>query len=282
MPSPTAALTLSALYIYPIKSAGRISLDSSQIGPRGLHLDRRWMVIDESGRPLTQRECPAMRLIEVALTENGLAVSAPNRPPLAVPWQSSGIWKQADMWGQPLGGVSVSAEASAWFSAYVGQSCDLIYMPDDEERWQPADRPYRSQLGFADGNPFHLVSEASVSDLNRSLGRPVDLHNFRPNLVIGGGNAYQEDFWRLIHIGDLTFEVVESCARCSVLNVTAQGTRSAEPLRSMATVRREGQAIIFGQHLVQHASYSQRSGTLHVGNALEVLEVGATRNPVYV
>ncbi|THF70843.1 MOSC domain-containing protein [Deinococcus sp. Arct2-2] len=282
MPSPTAALTLSALYIYPIKSAGRISLDSSQIGPRGLQHDRRWMVIDEAARPLTQRECPAMRLIEVVLTEDGLSVSAPNMPPLAVPWQPLGLRRQADMWGQPLACVSVSGEASAWFTAYLGQPCDLIYMPDGEERWQPADRPYRSQLGFADGNPFHLISEASVADLNLNLSRPVDPQNFRPNLVIGGGSAYQEDFWRLIHVGNLTFEVVESCARCSVLNVTAQGTRSAEPLRSMARLRRDGQAILFGQHLVQHAPYSERTGHLHVGDALEVLQAGETRNPVYV
>lgn len=282
MTTLTPSLTLSALYIYPIKSAGRIALDTAHIGPRGLQHDRRWMVVDASGRPLTQRECPAMRLIEVALDDGGLVVTAPRMPPLAVPWQPSGPRRPADMWGHPLGTVSVSAQAQAWFSAYVGQPCDLIYMPEDEERWQPGGRPYRSLLGFADGNPFHLVAEASVADLNLSLSRPVDVHTFRPNLVIGGGPAYQEDFWRLIRIGDLTFEVVESCARCSVLNVTAEGKMSAEPLRSMAKVRREGQAIIFGQHLVQHAPYSRRAGQLHVGDALEVLETGETRNPVYV
>ncbi|UQN09044.1 MOSC domain-containing protein [Deinococcus sp. QL22] len=282
MPSLTTPLTLSALYIYPIKSAGRVSLNSAQIGPRGLHHDRRWMVVDAAQRPLTQRECPAMRLIEVALNENGLAVTAPRMPPLAVPWQPLGQRTTADMWGQQLGGISVSAEASAWFTAYLSQPCNLIFMPEQEQRWQPEGRPYRSQLGFADGNPFHLVSEVSVADLNLSLGRPVDTHNFRPNLVVSGGSAYQEDYWRLIRIGALTFEVVESCARCSVLNVTAAGTRSAEPLRSMARLRREGQAIIFGQHLVQHAFYSERTGFLRVGDALEVVELGTTRNPVYV
>ncbi|WP_019010751.1 MOSC domain-containing protein [Deinococcus aquatilis] len=277
----TPLLTLSALFIYPIKSAGRIALDSAQIGPRGLQHDRRWMVIDEAARPLTQRECPEMRLIAVTIKADGLEVCAPAMPPLAVPWQPVGHRRESDMWGQPLAGVSVSAEAAAWFSTYLGRPSDLIYMPEEEQRWQSEGRPYRSQLGFADGNPFHLVSEASVADLNLSLTQPVDVDVFRPNLVIGGGSAYQEDFWRLIQIGDLTFEVVESCARCSVVNVTAAGTRSAEPLRSMGRVRREGQAIIFGQHLVQHAPFSERTGHLRVGDTLEVLEAGETRNPVY-
>ncbi|MDB5045589.1 MAG: hypothetical protein JWQ08_1639 [Deinococcus sp.] len=281
MPTLFPPLTLSALYIYPIKSAGRVPLNSAHIGPRGLNHDRRWMVIDALNRPLTQRECPAMRLIEVALKVDGLAVSAPNMPLLAVPWQPLGQHRTADMWGQPLDCVLVSAEASAWFSTYLGQPCDLIYMPEEEERWQPDKRPYRSLLGFADGNPFHLVSEASVADLNLNLSHPVEPHLFRPNLVIRGGWAYQEDVWRLIRVGDLTFEVVESCARCSILSVTAAGTFSAEPLRSMARLRREGQAVIFGQHLVQHAPFSARTGQLRVGDSLEVLEAGETRNPVY-
>jgi uncharacterized protein YcbX len=279
---PTPALTLSALYIYPVKSAGRVSLDTSQIGPRGLSHDRRWMVIDALGRPITQRECPGMRLIEVGLNTAGLEVSAPGLPRLDVPWQPLGSRTTADMWGQPLSGVSVSAEASGWFTACLGQPCDLIYMPDDEQRWQPDHRPYRSLLGFADGNPFHLVTEASVADLNLHLGRPVDTQTFRPNLVIRGGPAYQEDFWRLIRIGELSFEVVESCARCSVVNVTAAGKRSAEPLRTLARLRREGQAVIFGQHLVQRAPVAERHGQLRVGNLLEVMQLGAARNPVYV
>lgn len=283
---PTPPLILSALYIYPIKSAGSVPLPSSEIGPRGLSHDRRWMVTDAAARPVTQRECPSMRLIGVQLAEGGLRVSAPGMPVLDVPWQPQGERRAVDMWGTPLSAVSVSAEASGWISAYLGGDYTLVYLPDDVQRWQPADRPYGSLLSFVDGNPFHLITEASLAAFNRHLSRPVGHAEFRPNLVVSGGEAYAEDFWRRVRIGPagadgVAFEVVESCARCVILNVLPDGTRGAEPLRALARVRRHGQAAVFGQHLVQDAPYDGRMGRLHVGDAVTVTGVGETVNPVY-
>ncbi len=279
-------LTVSALYIYPIKSAGGIPLLHSGIGPRGLTHDRRWMVIDAAGRPVTQREFSSMRLIGVALTDAGLRVTAPGRPDLTVPWQPQGERRAVDMWGNPLSGVTVSAEATTWASAFLGGDFDLVYLPDDVQRWQPADRPYGSLLSFVDGNPVHLISEASLADFNRHLSRPVGHAEFRPNLVIEGSEAYAEDFWRRIRIGSnradaVAFEVVESCARCAIVNVQPDGTRGAETLRTLARVRRHGKAAVFGQHLVQDAPHDRRTGQLHVGDTVEVIAVDATVNPVY-
>ncbi len=284
---PTAPLTLRALYIYPIKSAGGVSLQRAGIGPRGLTHDRRWMVIDAAGRPVTQREFPAMRVIAVALADSGLMVSAPGMPALSVPWQPQGERRAVDMWGTALGGVSVSAQATAWVSGYLGGDFDLVFLPDEVQRWQPADRPYSSLLSFVDGNPFHLITEASLAAFNGHLSRPVGDAEFRPNLVVGGSEAYAEDFWRRIRIGaagtdSVAFEVVESCARCVILNVQSDGTRGAETLRTLARIRRHGKAAIFGQHLVQDAPYAERTGQLRVGDAVTVTAVGETVNPVYV
>ena len=195
-PNPSALpphpITVRALYIYPIKSAGGVALQRSELGPRGLNHDRRWMVTDAAGRPVTQREFSGMRLIGVELSAGGLSVRAPGMPPLSVPWQPHGERRAVDMWGDPLSGVSVSAEATAWISAYLGGAFDVVYLPDDAQRWQPAYKPFSSLLSFADGNPFHLIGEASLADFNRQLGRPVGHAEFRPNLVIGGAPAYAE------------------------------------------------------------------------------------------
>lgn len=273
-------LTLSALYIYPIKSAGGIPLQSSEVGPRGLRHDRRWMVVDPAGRLVTQREFPKMRLIRVRLGSSGLEVEAPVMPPLEVPYQPQGEPRHAEVWGDAMSGVSVSAEAKRWFSLYLSEGCDLLYMPDEVERWQGG-KPYRSLLSFADGNPFHLITEASVAYLNAQLRRPVTAETFRPNLVIGGGEAYSEDFWRRIQVAELRLAVVESCARCCVVNVTPEGRMTAEPLRTLARTRSRGKAVLFGQHLVQDAPPAERFGYLKVGDMVEVLEVGSTANPVY-
>lgn len=272
---------LSALYIYPIKSAGGVALSSSAVTPRGLHLDRRWMVLGPDGRMLTQREFPHMAQLRVQLAGSGLRVSAPGLDPLQVPSEASGPVLHSDIWGQPIWGRSVGEEASAWLSEYLTPGCQLIQLPEELQRWQEG-KPYRSLLSFADGNPFHLISEASLRALNEASPRPASHREFRPNLVIGGElPPFSEDYWRLIRVGDLLFEVVESTDRCSVVNVDEQGQMTAEPLRTLARTRRRGKRVPFGQHLVQHAPEDQRSGVLRVGDPVEVLRVADTPNPCY-
>ncbi|WP_161880928.1 MOSC domain-containing protein [Deinococcus alpinitundrae] len=280
IPTPLDRLTLSALYIYPIKSAGGVSLPASDLGPTGLTHDRRWMVVDAAGRPVTQREQPRLKVVEVTLGMDSLQVNAPQMPALQVPFAPQGEARAVDMWGQPLRGVCVEAAAN-WFSTFLDGDFGLVWMPADVERFQPDGRPYRSQISFVDGNPFHLITEASLADIDAQVSREVGAAEMRPNLVISGGRAYQEDFWRRIRVGEVAFEVVESCARCAVINVTASGERSAEPLRTLARTRLRNQAVPFGQHLVQDAPPAQRFGHLRVGDVLEVLEVGSTPTPMY-
>ncbi|WP_164473595.1 MOSC domain-containing protein [Deinococcus psychrotolerans] len=281
MPTPSEPLTLSALYIYPVKSAGGISLSTSAVGPRGLIHDRRWMVVDASGRLVTQREETRLKLVDVSLEESGLRLGAPQMPSLSVPFEPQGQLLTADLWGQMLPSVSVSPECAAWLSRYLGGQFELVYMPDETQRFQPDDRPYSSQLSFVDGSPFNLISAASLADLNAQLARPVSAADLRPNFVISGGAAYQEDFWRRIRIGAVGFEVVETCARCSVINVTKEAQMSAEPLRTLARTRRRGQDVPFGQNMVQDAPLTGRTGRLDVGDKLEVLEIADTPTPIY-
>ena len=222
-----------------------------------------------------------MRLIRLAQAGNAWQVDAPQMPSLRVPHRPQGQRRQMNMWGTPLSAVSVSAEAAEWFGQFLGSDADLVYLPSDVQRFQPPARPYNSLLSFVDGNPFHLITEASLADLNARINRPVTADEFRPNLVISGGEAYQEDVWRRVRVGEMEFEVVESCARCSIVNVNEAGQVVAEPLRTLARTRQIGKAVPFGQHLVQDAPQEQRGGWLQVGGAVEVLEVGAAANPIY-
>ena len=184
------------------------------------------------------------------------------------------------MWGLPLDAFR-SAAAGGWFSTVLGGDFGLVLMPRTCGDFQPDGRPYRSQISFVDGNPFHLITEARSPTSTGQLSRPVGAGEMRPNLVVSGGEAYQEDYWRRIRIGTLEFEVVESCGRCSVINVTEEAAMTAEPLRTLARLRRRGQAVPFGQNLVLDAPPAQRFGHLRVGDVLEVLQVGPTPNPTY-
>lgn len=285
-----APVILSALYVYPLKAARGVSLPRAGLEPRGLSADRRWMVVAPDGRPITQREFPEMSTVQVQLRPAGdarhaLLLEAPGLPPLPVPRVPEGPAVRARVWDDDTVGVVVSRAASAWFSRFLVPGCELLYMPDDAQRAQRG-KPFSSLLSFADGNPFHLVGEASVADLNTRLARPVDAGRFRPNLVVRGAAPYDEDYWRRLSVGPQEFLVVESCARCSVLNVVTdphgQGARhSAEPLRTLARTRRRGQAVVFGQHLLQGPALYRPGGHLEVGWPVHVLERADDPNPTY-
>ena len=279
-----ADLTLSALYIYPIKSAGGYAVTQTEIEPRGPQWDRRFALIGAGGRPVTQRDVPGMRLIRVQPQEGGWEVEAPGHPSLFLPERPASLSterRHVQVWGDATEGCAVGPEFDTWFSAVLGRPVQLMQMPEDTERWQTG-KPHRSRLSYVDGNPFHLITEASVAHLSAASGRALTAAEFRPNLVLSGAlPPYAEDFWRRIRVGEVEFDVVESCGRCAVINVTAQGEAGAEPLRTLARTRRQPHGLPFGQHLVQAAPPEKRRGTLRVGDRVEVLGRADAPNPVY-
>lgn len=261
----STAPVLSGLYTYPIKSAGGVSLGRSRVELLGLSLDRRWMVVDGTGRQVTQRDSPRLALVGVELEPDGLHVTAPGLPPLRVPLEPGGPFRDVHIFHQPVRALEVGGEANEWWSAFLGLRAALVYFPDTAER-RMNPRFGTARIGFADGNPLHLVSEASVADLGRRLREPVTPERFRPNLVVRGSAAYEEDGWRRLRIGDVEFDVVEPCARCSVLNVSG-GRMGGEPLRTLASYRRRGRLVEFGQNLVHTAE-----GEVALGDPVDVLE----------
>ena len=44
---------VAGLFVYPVKSCGRIALERAEVEELGIRSDRRWMVVDERGRFLT-------------------------------------------------------------------------------------------------------------------------------------------------------------------------------------------------------------------------------------
>lgn len=257
----TISLTLSGLYIYPVKSARGIAVSSAHVGERGLDLDRCWMVVDSRGRQLTGREFPQLTLVEPTFEGEVLRLSAPGLPDLQVPLQPEGTPREVSVFGHPLSAVSAGPGAGTWFSAYLGRSVDFVRFHEASKRRM---NPVYGQahITFTDGNPLHLVTEASVADLNARLQEPVSAERFRPNLVVVGGVAYQEDTWRELTVSGVRLAIVEACARCSMLNISG-GHMVAEPLRTLAGYRRTGRQVLFGQNLVP-----REEGWLSVGDEL--------------
>ena len=266
-------LHLSGLFVYPVKSLGGVSLPAAQVTARGLRHDRRFMVVDETGRFLSQRRHPDMALLGVGIEPGGLlrlfsrktgqSLPLPAEPPASPEAQT------VHLWDDTVTAQLTSLRADAWLSDHLHTPCRLVYMPESthrqaDRRYAPAGQP----VSFADGFPFLLISEASLADLNARLPEPVAMARFRPNLVVSGGTAFQEDTWRRFQAGPQRFRVVKPCGRCVMVNLdphTAQSSR--EPLATLGTYRRQGNKVLFGQHLLAEGP----PGEICVGQMLHLL-----------
>lgn len=262
------ALTLSAIYRYPVKSLRGQSFSALDVDPRGLVGDRRWMVVDAEGRFMTQRQLARMALVDAHFDAGGvLCLDAPGMPGLRVAGGDERC--RVEVWRDRVAAVGGDLAADRWLSEFLDTPCRLVHLPDDSRR--PVDPDFArpdDQVGFADGFPFLLISQASLDALNARLESPVPMLRFRPNLVVDGCEAHAEDAWRRIRIGAMTFRAVKPCSRCVVPGVDIEtGERGREPLATLMTYRKRDNKIYFGQNLIHDAT-----GNLGVGMPVEILE----------
>ena len=261
-------LKLSALVVYPVKSAAGISVSQWEVDTFGLQHDRRWMVVDSRGALVTQRTHPRLALVRPAIHEAGLTLHAPGAPPLKLEIGPRGsVTVQATVWDDTCEALWLGPGPARWFTEVLGSPCELVYLPESTVR--PADPAYAPdgvRVSFADAFPFLVISEASLADLNARMDRPLPMNRFRPNLVIGGGDPYLEDAIGAFTVEGITFHLVKPCDRCAVTTTDPETTeRGVEPLRTLATYRKAGGLVLFGQNAV-HAG----TGSLTVGAPLLV------------
>lgn len=267
-------LVVTDLTVYPIKSLRGISLPSLHFDKRGPVMDRRFMVTDAAGHFLTQRQHPKMCLVQVEARGDVYALSAPDMPTLVVDpaHDPDGCSHRVVVWHDTVTACDVGEEAAHWFSTYLDRPCRLYFMPDDSVR--PVDPQYGragDQVGFADGFPVLLITEASLEAFNRELQHPVTAERFRPNIVVSGCEPFAEDSWRRIRIGALEFDVVKPCSRCVIPSIDpATGARQRAVSQALTRLRRRGGAVYFGQNLIPRGGASSVS----LGDSVVVLESG--------
>lgn len=263
-----AHATLSGLNTFPIKSCAPTRLTSTPLSRFGLPHDRRWMLVDENNRFISQREHARMCLLRPRVAEADLRVSAPGRSDLRLtsPPASS---RTVTVWGDRCQALDWGDEAADWFSDFLGAPARLVYFPEDGSRQiDTAFARPGEHTAFADAFPYLLISQASLDDLNARLETAVGMDRFRPNLVVSGCDAFAEDAWRRIRIGDVAFRVAKPCSRCSIPGIDpVNGEKDATLLQVLRTYRRREDKIYFGQNLI-----AESPGELGLGMSVEVLE----------
>ncbi len=262
-------IQIQDLYIYPIKSLGGIRLDSSLVTERGLAYDRRWMLVDENLRFLSQRECPRMALLQTDLDGSGIRVSLKTDTQQSFVIPLSPVSRESvevEIWDDRCAALAFSPDADRWFSRLLDIPCRLVYMPEDSRRYvDPTYAGNREITAFSDGYPILAIFQESLDDLNDRLAEKIPMDRFRPNLVLKGGKPYDEDRLVAFRIGDMMFRGVKPCARCVVTTIDQQqGTASAEPLKTLSSYRRVNHKVIFGQNILVNGT-----GHIRVGDYIQ-------------
>lgn len=268
---------LRSIHVHPVKALRGITPREALVEPWGLAGDRRWVLIDDGGKVVTQREHPRLALAAAELTPGGgVRLSVPGREPLTVPVPEPVGTVTLDIFGTKVEAVPAEDGAHAWCRAHLGVDVRLVHMDDPATR-RPLDPDYAlpgETVSFADGYPLLVTTEASLDALNALIAQgdhaaegPLPMNRFRPNVVVAGTAAWAEDDWSRIAIGEVSFRVPKACERC-VVTTTDQSTavRGKEPLRTLARHRRFGTALLFGQNLVP-----QSPGTIRVGDPVRIL-----------
>lgn len=273
---------ISGLFVYPIKSLRGISVNQTDLTRTGFEWDRRWMLVDENNRFLSQRECNQLALFTVKMEADVLTIY--NHPKNVVPFsfhvrECSGILKKVTIWEDVCDALQVSAAADAWFSELLERRVQLVYMPDTTQRTVDPDYSVNGNdaTSFSDGFPILMIGESSLNELNRRLDHPVGINRFRPNLVFSGGLPHDEDRMLRFSVNSIVFHGVKPCARCVITTLDPEtGIGGKEPLRTLSLYRSFEHGIYFGQNVI-----GPTGGYIKVGDRLEDIKFSNSDNFVF-
>lgn len=255
------------------------------------------MLTDRDGMFFTQREVPKMAAITVAVTSNGLRVTSEAEGEMSIPFEPDRATRQrVTVWQSQVEGLVYSGSVSEWFSDVLGRACQLVLMPESTERRVSEQFDLgEDTVSFADGFPLLLIGEASLEYLNDRIRNgmsegdresfvPFPMNRFRPSIVVKESNAFDEDNWAKIKVGEAVFRVVKPCGRCVMTTVDQDRGEFAgkEPLKTLAAFRMAKElrpdtfeqfghgptSVLFGENLIPENPGAQ----IRIGDNVEVLQ----------
>lgn len=265
-------VSIAGLYVHPVKSCARIAVDQALVIETGLEWDRHWMVVDEAGEFVSQREVPRLALVKPTLRTNDLVLRAPGMLALHLALDAIERDTRVRVWNDELNAGDMGDLAAQWFSDFLGQRVRLARFDPEvqrvsDPRWTG---PARALTAFADAFALLVVSSASIEGLNARLrardAAPVQSDRFRPNLVLDGLQSHEEDWIHRITLngpdGPVVLRLVKPCSRCSIPDVDPQRGEpdhavGAELAAYRADARMNGQ-ITFGMNAIVEDGIERR------------------------
>ena len=267
--------TIAGLFIYPIKSCAGIALSEAFVTPNGLAGDREFMVVDEQGKFLTQRQYPQMATLMVERQAEHLRLSCTGMEPFTLPLTTTGMERAVTVWRDQVIALDQGQAVAEWLQQALNLPHPIFLVRQTADYPRYIDHDYRptpdATVSFADGFPLLVTNSASLADLNQRIitngHSPVPMSRFRPNLVLETDIPFGEDQWQSLRTKSMTLDLVKPCSRC-VVTTTDQATGDRppgkglqEPLATLQTFRMvPGQGIMFGQNAVPRSLGKLRVG----------------------
>jgi uncharacterized protein YcbX len=261
--------SISRLFIYPVKSCAGVELQDSLLIETGLEFDRAWMVVDEAGEFLSQRELPRMAFIKPTMKHSEMVLRAPGMLALHIAFDRVEGPVRVRVWDDEVAAYDMGDIAAQWFSDFLsepGKPQKLRLVRFDPEHKRLSSRKWTGEVEapnqFADGFPLLVIGEASLADFNARLTAAghgaVGIERFRPNIVLAGIEAHDEDRVDLLHVatgeGQALLRPVKPCPRCPIPDIDPATALSSpevgDTLRSYRADPRVDGAITFGMNLI--------------------------------
>jgi uncharacterized protein YcbX len=268
---PDVTARIARLFVYPVKSCAGIEVQEAILTETGLEFDRAWMVVDEQGEFVSQRELPRMALITPKLRFHDVVLRAPGMLALHLAMDAVEEPVKVRVWDDEVDAYDMGGVAAQWFTDFLGQKLRLVRFDPDFRRlsslkWTGG---VEAPNQFSDGYPVLVASEASLANLNERLAAgghaAVGMERFRPNVVLAGVEAHDEDRLDVMHIatgqGEVQLKPVKPCARCPIPNVDpATATSSPEVGDTLQGYRQDARlngAVTFGMNAIVLAGAEQ-------------------------
>lgn len=272
--APDVTTRIARLFVYPVKSCAGVELSEAVLTETGLDLDRAWMVVDDQGRFVSQRELPRMALVRVQLKHYEVVLRAPGMLALHLAIDAVEQPVKVRVWDDEVGAYDMGPVAAQWFSDFLGRPLRLVRFDPQQRRlsslrWTSGVEALNQ---FSDAFPLLLTSEGSLAELNRRLVGAVGMERFRPNIVLEGLEAHDEDRLQVLRIAagqEVQLRPVKPCARCSIPDIDpATGIAAGHVSQALQAYRSNelvNGALTFGMNAIVLQGLDQ---VLRVGQAV--------------
>ncbi len=259
------------LAIYPIKSIQGIKLTEAIAEFSGLTNDRTYLVVDENGESVTGRKHPAITLINATIhSDNTLELNHPDHTDNLIidPKDFTSERMTVDVWETKIDALICGNQYNTWISDILKEPVTLVHF--DNQSVRVTKRRPDMTVTFADTYPFLITSMASLQALNDRCPETMIMERFRSNIIVDNCDAFAEDTWQEIKIGDAIFEAVKPCVRCIFTTLepsTAKRGKKGEPIKTLAKFRMlEKKGVTFGMNFV-----CTQPGLIKQGDQIEIL-----------